>query len=265
MTGPVRPPDGAPPAFWAATDPTHIEFFGLPGSGKTTLARRLLAEVVARHPSGAMFGPHLVPDGTALPARILAKSWLILAEAPHVGGPCLRAWRDARMRQPTPLDTLRTFVTLATVMSLYSRIERRGQPAMIDQGYLQAIWSIRLRGTGDAGSGGGAALLRRAAATSRIHVVLEADPATCIARLTGRASRHSRLQQPDRIHDRGRWDDARSLQVSIVEDLAHEYARLAKPARIVNVDATWAPKMAVEHVLAAITSIQAGQGSDHAV
>jgi hypothetical protein len=112
---------------------------------------------------------------------------------------------------------------------------------VIDQGLLQALWSVHLRSGATPDSARWRRLLDRAAAGARTWVVVETPPETCIARLDARAGRHSRMQDPDTLHDDALWHHAEALRGALAAALEAAFARRGLPPRLLRVDGTRDP------------------------
>ncbi|WP_373050350.1 AAA family ATPase [Thalassovita aquimarina] len=214
-----------------------IEFFGLPGSGKTTVARKLHAMLSATQPD-LIFAPALLGDGAGAAARATSKLGLILSDLGHDG-----AGRDAvrlamAIRQPRLRDKFRAVFGIATMMSLYARLERRGLSAVLDQGLLQALWSVQLRTEDD----GCRALVREclsnAAGTGRVYVSVETPARICIDRLAARHSKHSRLQKLGTADADRTWERAEFLRRALLRDLQTAGRRHGVAPRIIVIDGT---------------------------
>ncbi|MDE4191529.1 AAA family ATPase [Phaeobacter gallaeciensis] len=230
-----------------ATAPGHglmrglkIEFFGLPGSGKTTVAREVHAALARRHPD-LIFAPDFFRDEAGKTTRAAAKLRLILSNLGHDGGSRNAVRQTLAIQQPQLRDKLRAVSTVATIMAFYARLERHGMSAVLDQGLLQALWSVQLRAlNGDTQSlmGDG---LSGAVTNSRIYVSVATPATICADRLAARHSKHSRLQIRDATDAERTWEKAEFLRRSLLNTLtAVGHARGIAP-RIITVDGTARP------------------------
>ena len=136
-------PDAAP--LRAADHGLIIEFFGVPGAGKTTLAT-VLAERLGS--AGIPARLHATPD-SGLRTRVrslLGKSWS-LAVAMASARERLsqtRALLDILPQADRDQD-LRLWQYLIHLSSLYARARHRRQILILDQGSLQAVYSLAVR------------------------------------------------------------------------------------------------------------------------
>lgn len=171
-----------------------VELCGLPGVGKTYVAGRLrehcLRLGVGLHPAD-----ELVSAATPLPRRAARKSLLVTTEMLTRPGPSVHAVAAIRAsRQPHLRNVVSWCVQWLVTQRLLARARRVGGAHLFDEGPLQALWSIGLRGdvTG---------LLRPethrllAPEVPNLLVVVDAPLDTVARRLTARPSKHSRTQR----------------------------------------------------------------------
>ena len=175
------------------TDRTMIvEFLGLPGAGKSTLAR-LAAEALAacniavENASGV-----LVHDVGPL-RRWLHKAGYILealAREPRRSARAINAIR--KTRQASVSDLLSTTLNWLLVTTLARRAASSGKVVLLDQGIAQALWSVAqsAEGQGWKAAMGGAASL---APMPDMIVVVRAAPRDIASRLATRRRGRSRL------------------------------------------------------------------------
>jgi thymidylate kinase len=169
-----------------------VELAGLPGSGKTRRARRLaeaLADrgVVVRDPragltESAATGPRLTRKAVRVGAAALAAP---LSTARFARG-------LVRSGQPAGPELAARLVQWLVTQDVLARGHRTPGVSIVDEGQLQALWSIGLRGELDP------VLEALAAAPDRqapdLLVVVRVPPEVALARLAHRRSRHSRTQ-----------------------------------------------------------------------
>ncbi len=181
-----------------------VEFLGLPGSGKSTLSRRV-AVMLAQDGVPVRQTAYALAHGPRGIARRIAKALL-------VGGEVLRhpwyALCSARALRATGQRSGRAAFKMLFNWLLVSALVRRSRkiPAihLIDQGIHQALWSIGL----DAGEGAVAAMARVVAdrpPEPDVIVVVEAASQTIARRLRERGGCDSRA-------DAWQRQDARALR-----------------------------------------------------
>ncbi len=234
----------------------QIEFFGLPGSGKTTIAREV-HKILSRSRPDLLFAPELLRDEAGAKARAAAKLRLILSE---LGGDGIQTVRKVfAIRQAHLRDKARAVFSIATVMSLYNKITRRGADAVLDQGLLQALWSVQLR----AADGGSAALvaatLKDAARSGRIHISVETPPAICAKRLGSRGSKHSRMQETTAARDHTAWESAEMLRQTLLGNLRAAYRKQGVPPRMIVVDGTADPVQTATQIVTGLLCANSDQ------
>lgn len=179
-----------------------VEFLGLPGSGKSTLSRRV-AVILARDGVPVRQTSYAIAHGQRRVLRRIAKMLL-------VGGEILShpryAERSARALRATGQRSGRAALKMLFNWLLVSALVRRSRriPAihLIDQGIHQALWSIGL----DAGEGAVAAmacLLADRPPEPDVIVVVEAATHTIARRLRERGGSDSRADawQPQDARD----------------------------------------------------------------
>lgn len=172
-----------------------VELVGIPGSGKSRRARNLAERLGER---GAAVGqPQArlapsVPTGRRLARKAVACGSTAATEpgtAVRVVGSILRSG------QPGPGQALGRVVQWLVAEDVATRAARRPGVSIVDEGLVQALWSIGLRGDVRPVLAVLDAAPRRAPAG--LLVVVRVPPELALARLAARSSRHSRTQLLD--------------------------------------------------------------------
>lgn len=171
-----------------------VELVGLPGAGKSRLARTLAQGLADR--GVAVTQPQL-PFSVAVPAprRLLRKSVACAAEA--MLAPPLTArliWSVLHSGQEGGAWMARAIQLV--VARHVARAAAPGGVSLVDEGIVQALWSVGLRGDPSPVL---SALHDQHELQADLLVVLRPSPELALARLTARSSRHSRVQSlPER-------------------------------------------------------------------
>ena len=235
-----------------------IEFFGLPGSGKSTIAREVHAALSRNHPE-VIFAPTLLSDTAKAPIRVATKLGLILSEIARNRDILDLARKTFATRQPRLRDRLRAVFTVATVASLYANLRRRHLGAVLDQGLLQAIWSIQLRLPITANSALVRDMIKSAAYAKRIYVSVEAPAEVCAERLDARVSKHSRMQTTGGGRDLHAWEKAELLRRTILSDFLASCRKQGIPQRVIVVDGSADPVVTAGQIVAAYLQVRTAQ------
>lgn len=169
-----------------------VEFMGLPGSGKSTLSRRV-AEHLGRQGAKVAQPSYALAHGIPRVERLARKARRGARELVRHPGESLRALGALGS---TGQGRVRDFLKMAFNWLLVADLLRCRPPGeeihLYDQGVLQALWSI--------GFGGAPGAARRMAARvgsdvprADVVVIVRASERAVMRRLAGRVDRDSRL------------------------------------------------------------------------
>jgi hypothetical protein len=189
---------------YEAPDPSlHIEFFGMPGVGKSVIAEALVDSLVRR---GTKVRSIVAPARAGLTRRLLRVGGRVWRAAS-----ALRRPRDFRhqvglvrgSRQVTPDDFAGVLFNWLVVRE-HARISRSFPGVFIsDQGIVQGVWSILLRSRADRDEALARTLLR-GAVLPHVLVVVHADTELTEQRRRERPGVWSRMERLPGVQERGK-------------------------------------------------------------
>lgn len=194
-----------------------IEFFGMPGAGKSVLAEQL-TWVMSEQGEPARLITRAVAPTVGVPLRYMRKGLMAASQGMRQPFAAVRVLLAlSRSGQGGRSQVLRRWLELMVTQT----IMRRSKPqemAILDQGLLQAIWSIGIHGSYQGP-------IETLAATSSawqlpdLIVVVQVPPAQIASRLDARTSRHSRLQHLDPADQKRQQERGRLLIDAILKDV----------------------------------------------
>ncbi|MDK3257088.1 AAA family ATPase [Blastococcus capsensis] len=184
-----------------------VELAGIPGAGKSRLARVLADELAGQ---GITVTQPQAPLGPSVPIglRLGRKAWACAgttARDPATTARIVPAIHASG--QPGPGDVAGRVVQWLVAQHVTDRALRREGASILDEGLVQCLWSIGLRGDVTP-------VLAAVAAAPRVSapdvlVVVRVAPEVALERLAGRLSQHSRTQslpESDRLAELERGD-----------------------------------------------------------
>ncbi len=169
-----------------------MELVGIPGAGKSHLARHLADGLTARGVAAvepqASLGPS-VPAGRRLARKAVASGSATFA-APVTTARVVRSVVGSG--QPTAAGLARRIVQWLVAQDATAKAARRDGVSIVDEGLIQALWSIGLRGDVEPVL----AVLDRSRrwCSPDLLVVVTVPPELALSRLATRRSQHSRTQ-----------------------------------------------------------------------
>jgi hypothetical protein len=191
---PVRPAPSPGPGP-ATAQRLSIELVGIPGAGKSRLARTLSAGLIDR---GIAVSEPRAPFAAKVPTPLRLRRKAVATGAAALTSP-VQATRLVRgllrSRQPGAADVAGRFVQLLLAQDTAARAIQQGGVSIVSEGIVQALWSIGIRG--DVRPVLEALDGARRRPSADLLVVLEVAPELALARLTARTSQHSRTQLLD--------------------------------------------------------------------
>jgi thymidylate kinase len=168
--------------------PFLLEFFGVPGSGKSTISHRVVEALTARENCSVSEPTYAINSRPSLSQPI--------AKLPYIGYGAIHEWKLVRwyatQADPVALSPSLLlnwlFVRGVVEWSLF-----RSRATALDQGLIQALWSFQLSESADTVSFFRRRLLEVYPRTSSLVVCVEVSPQTARARLDGRIDNQSRV------------------------------------------------------------------------
>lgn len=170
-----------------------VEFCGLPGSGKTSLAE-CTREAIVAHGIVCSIADAEVSAAATKSARIVRRSKAAAREGVRHPSASISAARlIGSTGNAATRDLLAGLAQWLTIRDIILRAHRTPGVHLVEEGIVQSLWTIALRAQHDPARD----LWRRLGPDSRpdLILVLETTSTTAAARLESRESRHSRTQR----------------------------------------------------------------------
>jgi hypothetical protein len=170
-----------------------VELAGIPGAGKSRLARMLAREAAAR---GLRISQPQVRYGPGVPGPRRLSRKALACGATALRGPVGTARLGQsvlRSGQPGAPEVAGRLVQLLLARAVLARAVRTEGLSIVDEGLVQGLWSTGLRG--DVEPVLAALEASRPEPSADLLVVLRVEPELALSRLAARSSRHSRTQR----------------------------------------------------------------------
>lgn len=173
-----------------------VELCGLPGAGKSYIASRIVA-AAARRGTVVRVADAAVSADVAFRSRLRRKTRLAGAYSLHHPAKVVRLARQiGRSGQPTARDVVSGWLQWVVTQRLLEESKHTACVHLFEEGMLQALWSLGLRGD--------LATILRPVQMERVRlvvpdlvIVVDAPLAVIARRLQSRQSLHSRTQSLD--------------------------------------------------------------------
>lgn len=199
-----------------------VEFFGLPGSGKSTLSKKVAA-LLTKQGVTVREATHTLNNETGKLSRVVRKASHIVRYVIARPRAAIRTTLQIyRTRQQSLGDVVRICCNSLFVRSVTARYQYADAVVLIDEGIAQALWSIGLRAQSqewlnlvlrDETLKGGPDML----------VFVQAGQAAIKGRLAGRRQKVSRLED---MLDRTTFEPQFSMSRRILEQLRSRHVKI---------------------------------------
>jgi glycosyltransferase involved in cell wall biosynthesis len=224
-------------AFAAADTPrrpiTTIEFLGLPGSGKTTIARKLLG-LMREQRAPVRFSRDSMGIELAFFRRSLRR--LILVAQVFLRAPVTMyfASRGLIRQRAAGKEAMKTRWNFWSVLAMQLRQARDGL-LIADEGLAQAIWTARVHHGPNAASAQTVFKQLDSWIGETLFIHVDAPAAVARQRLAGRRHHTSRFQDTDRLGDVALWARGEALIERVAQEIDEELGRRNLHGRLLRI------------------------------
>lgn len=233
-----------------------VEFFGLPGVGKTTVSSLMAARL--KLAGFSVQEARAVWDARTLVGRQIHRLGIVLPRLMD------RKFRSLVVRiarfvadggQDSATDLVRVTWNLCTVVAYLVDQRSRGTSiTIIDQGLLQGFWSVRLKSRRGRTSEDWLEILSAIGVDDIVFVDLHGEFGLAQNRLQGRGDRSSRMQRASAENETDLWSRAAGAYRDIRADLekTSQANGCAPILATVGIEASTSPEEGAERALAAV-------------
>lgn len=194
------------PAGRAQPKVAVIEFFGLPGAGKTAVARAVMV-LLAEKGRPFAFSGDIMGDRSSLPRRSLRRLAMVAQFLLRHSQLAFRIARSLGTARGGTRDVAKSLWNRVSVEAMLRHQSRDPGLLVLDQGRLQAEWSQLMHGWDPHEAG----IVSEGRLDRSLFVYVEAPSNVARDRLAGRGTRTSRMQRADRLGQRSLWDRGQAM------------------------------------------------------
>ena len=236
-----------------------IELFGLPGAGKTTLAREIL-KLLQRENRCFAFSGDVMGDDLPLRRRSLRRLGLVARELAWHPRLAFRSVRRLVAKPRRLKDQVKSIWNYCSVLAMCLRHSRRGREMLVlDQGLVQAIWTGRMHREGDGEHLQVASLIDPNWFDECLFVHVKASKQVARTRLGQRERKTSQLQLSDPAGLQTLWSKGDRITSQLRIQVEHELNRRSLQNRLIEVssDGQHSPRQLARFILARLRSAEA--------
>ena len=233
-----------------------LEFVGLPGSGKTTIACKFVEGLQERNAS-VCFRAIALSDSRSAIIRHLVRGWFIVR---RVFAERRAYWSLVRLvvrsSQDRKLNLLKMVWNGWTVLALISVCRRQGKVLVSDQGIGQMLWSIGFSASRPLDWELVQKIFNYIRCEDFVFVIVNVESGIAMERLGSREGSDSRMEDARVLNDNEQWRRAESM----VQEVAERIRELVPGGVFVEVDANGekSPETLANEILLAHEKLEKG-------